>query len=182
MATEGGLKHHLLPSSTTTPVSPPSTTDPASPLSDNQDSNDHHHHHQDSKEDLQPSLDAASFHRGLISLKQMQERSFSLVNHALLRQKLVEEQIKIERDTADAGIENNNDDKSVNNNNHQQDDSFEEARRRFLTENSGVGAGRLAFSVENILAPGKFGREVDDDSDNLGNALISVLFNQFNFE
>ena len=124
---------------------------------------------------LAPALEAANF-RGLISLKQMQERSFSLVNQALLRQKLVEEQIKIERD---AEIENNNDKESLNNNSNNSiaEDadgpggiSFVEARRRFLTCDSGQAGpgGRLAFSVENILAPGKFGREHDEDQDQFG--------------
>ena len=110
------------------------------------------------------ALDAAKFHCGLINLKQIQERSFSFVNQAILRQKMVEEQIKIERDMS-SEAENNNDNKSLNNNTSESlpdSLSLEEARRRFLTESSAAGAGRLAFSVENILAPGKFGREMEE--------------------
>ena len=121
----------------------------------------------------QTQLDAAKFHCGLINLKQIQERSFSLVNQAILRQKMVEEQIKIERDLS-SEAENNNDKKSLNNNTTDplpDSLSLEEARRRFLTESSAAGAGRLAFSVENILAPGKFGREMDGDQEQYGNQL-----------
>ena len=117
------------------------------------------------------ALDAAKFHCGLINLKQIQERSFSFVNQAILRQKMVEEQIKIERDIT-SEVENNNDNKSLNNNTSDSlpdSLSLEEARRRFLSESSAAGAGRLAFSVENILAPGKFGREMDGDQEQYGN-------------
>ena len=121
----------------------------------------------------QTQLDAAKFHCGLINLKQIQERSFSLVNQAILRQKMVEEQIKIERDLS-SEAENNNDTKSLNNNTSDplpDSLSLEEARRRFLTESSAAGAGRLAFSVENILAPGKFGREMEEgDQEQYGKA------------
>ena len=128
------------------------------------------------KEELKPSLDPANFHRGLLSLKQIQEHSFSLVNQALplLRQKFAEEQIKVERDMENVS-ENNNHKQSVNNNaagagidGDSEAISFEEARRRFLSESSPVGGGRLAFSVENILAPGKFGKELDGDQDPYG--------------
>ena len=119
------------------------------------------------------ALDAAKFHCGLINLKQIQERSFSFVNQAILRQKMVEEQIKIEqRDISTSEAENNNDQKSLNNNTSDSlpdSLSLEEARRRFLSESSAAGAGRLAFSVENILAPGKFGREMDGDQEQYGN-------------
>ena len=162
------------------PISPSPPASPASPLSDRGErpeearSRPQEAVSEDTKP-LGPALEAANF-RGLISLKQMQERSFSLVNQALLRQKLVEEQIKIERD---AEIENNNDKESVNNNSNNSiaEDaevpggiSFVEARRRFLTCDSGQAGpgGRLAFSVENILAPGKFGREHDEDQDQFG--------------
>ena len=170
------------------PPSPPSS--PASPLSDRGE------RPQEARrpgameavsEDTKPlgpqALEAANF-RGLLSLKQMQERSFSLVNQALLRQKLVrEEQIKIERDTAET--ENNNDTESVNNNSNssraeeqQQAEtiSFEEARRRFLTCDSSQPGGRLAFSVENILAPGKFGREHDEDQDQFGEFCLTHFY------
>ena len=66
------------------------------------------------KDEIKQSLEA-NFHRGLISLKQMQERSFSLVNQAILRQRIAEGQIKVERDSEEVN-ENNNDDKSPNNN------------------------------------------------------------------
>ena len=155
------------------PPSPPAS--PASPLSDRGERAEVGPRPQEVSEDTKPPvLEAANF-RGLISLKQMQERSFSLVNQALLRQKLVEEQIKIERD---AEIENNNDKESVNNNSNNsgaedvgpEGISFVEARRRFLACDSGQAGpgGRLAFSVENILAPGKFGREHDEDQDQFG--------------
>ena len=154
------------------PPSPPAS--PGSPLSDRGERAEVGPRPQEASEDtkpLAPALDPANF-RGLISLKQMQERSFSLVNQALLRQKLVEEQIKIERD---AEIENNNDKESVNNNSGAEDAgpegiSFVEARRRFLACDSGQAGpgGRLAFSVENILAPGKFGREQDEDQEQFG--------------
>ena len=158
------------PAPAPTPPSPPAS--PASPISDRGERLEAKEVSEDTKP-LAPALEAANF-RGLISLKQMQERSFSLVNQALLRQKLVEEQIKIERD---AEIENNNDKESVNNNsNNSAEDavpeaiSFAEARRRFLACDSGQAGpgGRLAFSVENILAPGKFGREHDEDQDQFG--------------
>merc|ERR1719242_733406 len=42
---------------------------------------------------------------------------------------------------------------------------FDSARRRFLSESAGAAGSRLAFSVENILAPGRFGRELDDHYD-----------------
>ena len=122
------------------------------------------------KDEIKHSIEA-NFHRGLISLKQMQERSFSLVNQALLRQRIAEGQIKVERDPEDV-IENNNDDKSPNNNKAEEveeDLSYDEARRRYLSDSANVGAGRLAFSVENILAPGRFGRELGDgDQDQYG--------------
>ena len=175
MTTEEGGFSHLLSSTAPAPARSPSPSDPASPVSDNQDSRDNNHHESKETTEIKPSsLDPTSFHRGLISLKQMQERSFSLVNQALLRQKLVEEQIKIERDSTNDSLQNNNDDKSVNNNNHHPGDGFDESRRRFLTESSAVAGGRLAFSVENILAPGKFGREMDDDSDNLGKVRMII--------
>ena len=135
------------------------------------------------KEEIKPSLDAANIHRGLLSLKQFQEHSFSLVNQALplLRQKFAEEQIKVERDMENVS-DNNNHKQSVNNNAGAGLDtadsdtlSFEEARRRFLSESSPVGGGRLAFSVENILAPGKFGKELDGDQDPYGEKL-SLFF------
>ena len=164
------------------PPSPPAS--PASPLSDRGErpeearSRPQEAVSEDTKP-LGPALEAANF-RGLISLKQMQERSFSLVNQALLRQKLVEEQIKIERD---AETENNNDTESVNNNSNssraeeqqQEAISFEEARRRFLTCDSSQQGGRLAFSVENILAPGKFGREHDEDQDQFGEFSLTLF-------
>ena len=126
------------------------------------------------KDEIKQSLEA-NFHRGLISLKQMQERSFSLVNQAILRQRIAEGQIKVERDSEEVN-ENNNDDKSPNNNKAEEADeelSYDEARRRYLSESAGVaGSGRLAFSVENILAPGRFGREcVDGDQDQYGKRL-----------
>ena len=182
MSSEGGS---MKPSSR--PLSPvpapaPTPGPPSPPVSPPSDICAPHPHLRDSQvqEDIKPpgpalaSIDAANFHRGLISLKQMQERSFSLVNQALLRKKLVEEQIKVERD---AEAENNNDNKSVNNNSNSSngaDDaeeagmSFEEARRRFMSESQAGAGGRLAFSVENILAPGKFGRELDEDPDQFG--------------
>eukprot|EP00090_Calanus_glacialis_P038687 TRINITY_DN67436_c0_g1_i1.p1 TRINITY_DN67436_c0_g1~~TRINITY_DN67436_c0_g1_i1.p1 ORF type:complete len:292 (-),score=50.73 TRINITY_DN67436_c0_g1_i1:269-1144(-) len=116
-----------------------------------------------SKDEIKQSIEA-NFHRGLISLKQMQERSFSLVNQALLRQRIAEGQIKVETDPEEVN-ENNNDDKSPNNNKADEGDeelSYDEARRRYLSDSANVGAGRLAFSVENILAPGRFGREVGE--------------------
>lgn len=42
---------------------------------------------------------------------------------------------------------------------------FDSARRRFLSESAGAAGSRLAFSVENILAPGRFGRELDEHYD-----------------
>ena len=108
MTSEGGLEKM----STSSPA-PPSPSPPVSPHSDQFDESEPQ---VQAKEEMQQSLEAANFHRGLISLKQMQERSFSLVNQALLRQKFVEEQIKIERDTENV-TDNNNDNKSVNNNN-----------------------------------------------------------------
>merc|ERR1719278_107498 len=42
---------------------------------------------------------------------------------------------------------------------------FDSARRRFLSESAGAAGSRLAFSVENILAPGRFGRELYDHYD-----------------
>ena len=151
----------------------PMTTEPKSPISPN--SENYHldnRDYKDDKEDIKQSLDAVQFHRGLLSLKEIQERSFSLVNQALLRHKIVETHVKVERDVEHVVSENNNDKQSLNNNssNESTNDSlsFEEARRRFLSESSPVGGGRLAFSVENILAPGKFGKEVDGDMDQYG--------------
>ena len=179
MSSEGGAMKSPIP------PSPPAS--PASPLSDRGERPQEARRpgvQEAVSEDTKPlgpaSLEAANF-RGLLSLKQMQERSFSLVNQALLRQKLVrEEQIKIERD---AETENNNDTESVNNNSNnsmaeeQQAEtiSFEEARRRFLTCDSSQQWGRLAFSVENILAPGKFGRDHDEDQDQFGEFCLTLF-------
>ena len=161
MAAEESLKHTM------------SSSSPASPHSE-VDSLEESENPPQTKQET-PALEAAKFHCGLINLKQIQERSFSLVNQALLRQKMVEEQIKIERDTSEK--ENNNDNTSVNNNKSEESTdslSFEEARRRFLSESSGQGGGRLAFSVENILAPGKFGREMDGDGEQYGRIIFKV--------
>ena len=143
-----------------------------------------------------PELELYPSTLGLLSLKQMQERGLSLVNQALLRHKLAAsaasaetvtpapgpEHIKLEAEDTAETRDNNNDNKSVNNNNnnsHEDEDSrdtdtaaedarlsFEEARRRFLS--SSVTSRPLAFSVENILAPGKFGREMEGDQDLMG--------------
>ena len=163
MAAEESLKQTM---SSSTPASPHSEVDSLEE-SDNP---------QTKQETASTALDAAKFHCGLINLKQIQERSFSLVNQAILRQKMVEEQIKIERDTSEK--ENNNDNLSVNNNKSEEPSeglSFEEARRRFLTESSAAGGGRLAFSVENILAPGKFGREMEGDQEHYGRKHCSLI-------
>ena len=143
-----------------------SSSQPVSPSSEGDSLEESDNKHQTAS----TALDAAKFHCGLINLKQIQERSFSFVNQAILRQKMVEEQIKIERDMS-SEAENNNDQKSLNNNTSESlpdSLSLEEARRRFLTESSAAGAGRLAFSVENILAPGKFGREMEGDQEQYG--------------
>ena len=151
-----------------------SSSQPVSPSSE-ADSTEERERESDNKPKQQTAstaLDAAKFHCGLINLKQIQERSFSFVNQAILRQKMVEEQIKIERDITSSEAENNNDNKSLNNNTSDSlpdSLSLEEARRRFLSESSAAGAGRLAFSVENILAPGKFGREMEGDQEQYGN-------------
>ena len=111
------------------------------------------------KEDFKQSIEA-NFQRGLIN----QSISFSLVNQALLRQRIAEGQIKVERDPEEVN-ENNNDNKSPNNNKSdevEEELSYDEARRRYLSDSAVVGAGRLAFSVENILAPGRFGRELSE--------------------
>ena len=153
-------------------INSPMTTEPKSPISSN--SENYHldnRDYKDDKEDIKQSLEAVQFHRGLLSLKEIQERSFSLVNQALLRHKIVETHVKVERDVEHVVSENNNDKQSLNNNSNESTNdslSFEEARRRFLSESSPVGGGRLAFSVENILAPGKFGKEVDGDMDQYG--------------
>ena len=160
MAAEESLKHTI---SSSTPASPHSEVDSL----DESDNNPP----PPKQETASTALDAAKFHCGLINLKQIQERSFSFVNQAILRQKMVEEQIKIERDMS-GETENNNDNKSLNNNTSDSlpdSLSLEEARRRFLSESSAPGAGRLAFSVENILAPGKFGREMEGDQEQYGN-------------
>ena len=169
MAAEESLKHTM---SSSTPASPHSE--------DSLDESDNHPPPtpQPKQENASTALDAAKFHCGLINLKQIQERSFSLVNQAILRQKIVEEQIKIERDITSEN-ENNNDNKSVNNNKSEEPTdslSFEEARRRFLSENSGAGGGRLAFSVENILAPGKFGREMEGEQEQYGRVTVFIMF------
>ena len=141
-----------------------------------------------SKDEIKQSIEA-NFHRGLISLKQMQERSFSLVNQALLRQRIAEGQIKVETDPEEVN-ENNNDDKSPNNNKADEGDeelSYDEARRRYLSDSANVGAGRLAFSVENILAPGRFGREVGEgDQETYGkdtffNYIVLQNCNKYNY-
>ena len=153
-----------------------------------------------------PELDLYPSTLGLLSLKQMQERGLSLVNQALLRHKLAAsaasaetvtpapgpEHVKLEAEDTAETRDNNNDNKSLNNNNnnsHEDEDSrdtdtaaeaearlsFEEARRRFLS--SSVTSRPLAFSVENILAPGKFGREMDGDQDLMGehDAIVSLI-------
>ena len=152
-----------------------SSSNPVSPHSE-AESLEESENQESKQETPATALDAAKFHCGLINLKQIQERSFSLVNQALLRQKMVEEQIKIERDIS-SETENNNDNKSVNNNQSGSQDSlsFEEARRRFLSETSAPGGGRLAFSVENILAPGKFGREMEGDQEQYGRHKLSIV-------
>ena len=118
------------------------------------------------KDEFKQSIEA-NFQRGLIN----QSISFSLVNQALLRQRIAEGQIKVERDPEEVN-ENNNDNKSPNNNKSdevEEELSYDEARRRYLSDSAVVGAGRLAFSVENILAPGRFGRELSDgDQDAYG--------------
>ena len=159
MAAEESTKETI---SSCQPVSPSSEADSREESDNNQEPK---------QQTASTALDAAKFHCGLINLKQIQERSFSFVNQAILRQKMVEEQIKIERDMS-GETENNNDNKSLNNNTSDSlpdSLSLEEARRRFLSESSAPGAGRLAFSVENILAPGKFGREMEGDQEQYGN-------------
>ena len=156
-----------------------------------------------------PELELYPSTLGLLSLKQMQERGLSLVNQALLRHKLAAsaasaetvtpapgpEHIKLEAEDTAETRDNNNDNKSVNNNNnnnsHEDEDSrdtdtaaedarlsFEEARRRFLS--SSVTSRPLAFSVENILAPGKFGREMEGDQDLMGehHVIVSLIANR----
>ena len=152
-----------------------------------------------------PELELYPSTLGLLSLKQMQERGLSLVNQALLRHKLAAsaasaetvtpapgpEHIKLEAEDTAETRDNNNDNKSVNNNNnnnnsHEDEDSrdtdtaaedarlsFEEARRRFLS--SSVTSRPLAFSVENILAPGKFGREMEGDQDLMGEHDVTTV-------
>ena len=154
-----------------------------------------------------PELDLYPSTLGLLSLKQMQERGLSLVNQALLRHKLAAsaasaetvtpapgpEHVKLEAEDTAETRDNNNDNKSLNNNNHNNSShededsrdtdtaaeearlSFEEARRRFLS--SSVTSRPLAFSVENILAPGKFGREMEGDQDLMGehDAIVSLI-------
>ena len=61
---------------------------PASPLSDGAAFESENL----SKDEIKQSIEA-NFHRGLISLKQMLERSFILVNQALHRQRIKEGQI-----------------------------------------------------------------------------------------
>ena len=158
-----------------------SSSSPNSPHSEVDSLEESDHPPQTKQDPPAPALEAAKFHCGLINLKQIQERSFSLVNQALLRQKIVEEQIKIERDTSEK--ENNNDHTSVNNNKSETEEtdslSFEEARRRFLSESSAPGGGRLAFSVENILAPGKFGREMEGEGEQYGKIVITLFITNY---
>ena len=151
-----------------------------------------------------PELELYPSTLGLLSLKQMQERGLSLVNQALLRHKLAAsaasaetvtpapgpEHVKLEAEDTAETRDNNNDNKSLNNNNSHEDEdsrdtdtaaeaearlSFEEARRRFLS--SSVTSRPLAFSVENILAPGKFGREMEGDQDLMGehDVIVSLI-------
>ena len=107
----------------------------------------------------QDQLKLSKFHRGLVSLKEMQEMSFSLVNQALLRHRIGECQLQVES-------ENNNDETGSNNN---KTEEVKEDMNYYEANSMSGGAGRLAFSVENILAPGIFGQELDEgDHDQYG--------------
>ena len=88
-----------------------------------------------------------------------------------MRQTLREEEGSIKEEA----VENNNDNKNIDNSDNSVRDededgddeglnSFDTSRRMLMTDTRDrVGAtGRLAFSVENILAPGGFGAEGEE--------------------
>ena len=134
-------------------------------------------------ENFLPVLDteAVSLQHGLIKLKKMQERSFSLVNEALYRRRVIE--------TSKINNENSRESDSIADQDRGEEDhkhggEVPEGAAKEVSETESVGGcdndkedytflkhrhnvegGRLAFSVENILAPGRFGVGSDDDAD-----------------
>jgi hypothetical protein len=107
--------------------------------------------------------------RLLLSLHHIQERNM-LVNQALLRQRLAqEEHIKAEEEEEEEE-EEEREEEGERNNNWKGGVYLSGGRGTWdhAPSSQKGGSSRLAFSVENILAPGRFSRGAEEDDDNLG--------------
>jgi len=108
--------------------------------------------------------------RLLLSLHHIQERNM-LVNQALLRQRLAqEEHIKAEEEEEEEEEEREEEEEGERNNNWKGGLYVSGGRGTWdhAPSSQKGGSSRLAFSVENILAPGRFSRGAEEDDDNLG--------------
>jgi hypothetical protein len=109
--------------------------------------------------------------RLLLSLHHIQERNM-LVNQALLRQRLAqEEHIKAEEEEEEEEEEEREEEEEGERNNNWKGGVYVSGGRGtwdHAPSSQKGGSSRLAFSVENILAPGRFSRGAEEDDDNLG--------------
>ena len=123
--------------------------------------------------------------RLLLSLQHIQERNI-LMNQALFRQRLAQEDsIKEEEEDED---EEERDDEEEEEEEGERNNNCKGGAGLYVngrgswssshtpSSSSEKGSSRLAFSVENILAPGRFCRpgEEEGDQDNLGKGLVTL--------